>query len=391
MAIGLPDMVSFWEKAFEKGLLDSIDSVCPYVLAPKGALRGDENSTNQATILRRLIQTASMGKGKISCDLEDLFDYIHSCPILSLKQIDVEALKKTFYLYHTCERSNPSHGGNLSKTDFSNFVRNFAPYKSNIDTWLADVLGCIKLLRNRLYAAYLIDDSDQWTSNVENAMQCYSFLPQIFPKDNHPVIFTTNYDTVFDALEVSGNLKALNLSLQNGVAYNEEKRRSYFALKNYLQDKTGSTLFLFRMHGSVAWERKERKGRSAIIDHFPNKHSIRAEIIEPVISKELPRTEPFRGLYNIFKQVIQTNNVLISIGFSYRDDAIRAIIEEALEKNKFFQVICIAPPCEKVPEIDRFMSELENNYGDRFHWMKERFGIQETAQKIVESVRNILM
>jgi hypothetical protein len=237
----------------------------------------------------------------------------------------------------------------------------------------------------------LIDDSDQWASSVGKAALCYSLLPQIFPKDKPPVVFTTNYDTVFDALEVTGNLKALKLSLQNGVSYNERKRRSYFSLKNYLQNKTGNSLYLFRMHGSVTWERREHKGRSVVIDHFPNKHNVRAEIVEPVISKGLPRTEPFRGLYDIFRNVVQTNNVLVSIGFSYRDDAIRTIIENELERNKYFQVICVAPPCEKVPELDYFMNKLENNYGNRFFWMKERFGTSETAQKIVEAVKGILM
>jgi len=387
MPIGLPDMVSFWENAYGSDFFENIDKPCPYLLSPRSKLAGEQISNNEKTILRRLIQTASIGKDNISCDLEELFDYIHSCPILSASLTNVEALKKSFYLYHTCCHSNPNTNTTY-KTDFAGFKKEYAPYKSNVETWIDDVLGCINILRSKLYSSYLIDDNEQWLANVNKAAECYSFLPTLFPNYLHPVLFTTNYDTVFDALEISGKLKTLNFSLQNGTAHNSENRRYYFSLENYLKPNIEnlSSLFLFRMHGSVAWERSGKR----IEDHFPQKHDSQAEIVEPVISKKLPQKEPFRGMYDIFKDVLQTNKVLLSIGFSFRDDAIRAIVEDELARDRNFKVICVAPPCEKVPDLDQFMTKLEKDFCDRFIWMKEYFGTPETSEKIKESVKEIL-
>lgn len=374
MPIGLPDMVSFWENAYGSDFFETVGQRCDYSLNSNSKLTGAQITQNKNSIIRRLIQTASIGKGRISCDLEELFDYIHNCPILSSSPINLEALKRSFYLYHTCAN------GAYSTRDFTNYTQHYGSFRASTTTWINDTLGCIEELRRKLYESYLIDDSDQWESNVSEAVNCYSIFPKIFKGNSDSIVFTTNYDTVFDSLEVAGKLKTVGYRLHNGTALNPEKRRYFFSLENYLEgtEDTLPSLVLFRMHGSVAWERKDE----SIEDHFPNKHNSRAEIVEPVVSKKLPETDPFRGMYDIFKKVLQSNKVLISIGFSFRDDAIRTIVEDELRRDSTFKVICVAPPCEKVPELDNFMAKLENDFADRFIWMKERFGTSETAQKI---------
>ena len=55
-------------------------------------------------------------------------------------------------------------------------------------------------------------------------------------------------------------------------------------------------------------------------------------------------------------------------------------------QNKSFKVICVAPTCKKVPELDMYMATLENAYSGQFIWLKERFGEAETAKKIEEAI-----
>ncbi|GHT40801.1 hypothetical protein FACS189443_1680 [Planctomycetales bacterium] len=366
-AVGLPDMNSFWQQAYGEDFVKGIGDVANYQIANKQPLTQAQSEINKTSAIRRLIQTACLGTGKISSDLEIIYDYIHHNPILSAGRGNIENLKKLFYFYH-----NAAQGGN--NWNFDQYKKQFNPFRQSFTTWIEDMYECVENLRKEVNGAYLITRGD---NRLEKAEHCYRFLPHL---EQPSVIFTTNYDTVFEALDESSKLNKMGLTLQNGCKP-QDKYHNYFAVENYTTN-VGNPLYLFHLHGSVAWKYQEQN----VEDYYPHGHREKSAIVEPVISKKLPKIPPFNSMYEIFIKTLRQNSGLLVIGFSFRDEEIKKIVLETLESNKSFFVVCVAPP-NADSEMDRHIVELADKYTDRFIWLKNYFGEQETENLILETIQ----
>lgn len=430
--LGLPSMYSFWKDAYGDEFINSLDNSCTYTIAAPSQLTMGNSAINKTSALRRLIQTACLERKKVSFDLEIIYDYIHGNPMLAAGSKSVENQKKFFYFYH---QTNKWTGNLHSNLDFARYLKEYGQFRNSFTTWIDDIHECIADLRRKVDKAYLVTREE---NAVDKAKKCFSFLSSLFTEKS-PVIFTTNYDTIFEALEDSGKLREIGYALQSGCKQ-DQGRHFHFALENYLRDvdevpfaydgvadaiaelkatvgetrdlaaevnaivgETGNTvsmgevadmreenyapLFLFHLHGSVAWEEKDS---GKIEDHFPKNHDNKSAIVEPVISKNLQKKEPFESLYKIFEKTLQINSILLVIGFSFRDDAIKKIVEARLNSKDFY-VVCVAPQNENEPEMDRHLKDLEEKYKSKFIWLKEFFGTDNTKDLIVKTVNEILV
>lgn len=141
------------------------------------------------------------------------------------------------------------------------------------------------------------------------------------------------------------------------------------------------------MHGSVAWERQPD---NQIEDHYPKLHENKSAIIEPVISKKFPEQTPFKEMYTIFEKTLQKNKVLLAIGFSFRDEEIKNIVENRLKSGEGFRVVCVAPENKNEPGLNTHLEALEKKYVSKFIWLKEYFGTPETEAKILKTVNGFV-
>ena len=375
--LGLPDMMSFWKNAYGEHFVNSLNSPCPYTIATRDI---QQANVNKESAMRRLVQTASIGQQRVSPDLEVIYDYIHNNPILAMvgKGKNHENQVKFLHLY----RFTQDHSGHSRSPDFVKYAQNYNNFRDNFHAWLEDICECIEGLRKMVNESYLINDAHD---AVDKAKSCFSFLPMLFRNDS-PVVFTTNYDTIFEALGESGELGKIGYTLQSGSALrNGRGRRFYFDLQHYLQ-RVEKPLYLFHLHGSVAW----KKGRNGLIeDYFPGNHNGKSAIVEPVISKRQQNKGVFSDLYQIFEKSLYRNSVLLVIGFSFRDDHIKKIVEKRLILKNDFHVLCVAPQNENEPDMDRHLRELEEKYERKFIWLKEYFGVAQTEESILGTIAKI--
>lgn len=159
-----------------------------------------------------------------------------------------------------------------------------------------------------------------------------------FTQDFIPV-FTTNYDASIETYAIRTDVK-LETGFEpmhtGGGLWKSSSRFSVF------QPIVGKlNIALFKLHGSLAWHRKDD---IIISTGLPvrDPSGYKSAVIYPTQTKEYPDEEPFRTMYDSFKGCLRVAKVAIVIGYSFRDPGIRRIMADALDYNGdlFFILIC---------------------------------------------------
>lgn len=163
-------------------------------------------------------------------------------------------------------------------------------------------------------------------------------------KNNDPrvQIFTTNYDTLF---EEAGN-KA-GFVIIDGFSFTQPREFSgkWFDLDIVNREKTRlkqeesfiqKVFHLYKLHGSLTWERKEDKIRQK--DNPTN-----PLMIYPSSEKyESSYEQPYFEMMSRFQQALRKEEtLLIIIGFSLADKHLKNVILEAVEQNPSFQLVLV--------------------------------------------------
>lgn len=160
---------------------------------------------------------------------------------------------------------------------------------------------------------------------------------------NRPKIFTPNYDLAFE-----------NACEKIGVSYNNGFRGTHmrkfdpdtFHNETYIKNdgaekgkRIGTYLNIYKLHGSVSWQYAENLNdlynlkEIQISDSFEKKDfKVDSLMIYPLQTKksyslDLPYSELFR---NFAKCLTETQNTLVSIGYSFLDEHINDIIRTGL-------------------------------------------------------------
>jgi hypothetical protein len=310
-------------------------------------------------MLKRLFHTVALSKGRISYDLEDVFQFIHETRIL---YGDADPVSNLFFMFKVC-----SEGHAWSLTDYRNNSRNS---KTNLSQWLTDFQYTLTELRHLMYDKFLIRSSN--SELLTNAKRSYAILPELFPMKK-ATVFTTNFDTVFEAMQSAGDL---NWTLRDGIS---QQRNPPFSFENFIGTRSAD-LFYFKLHGSVTWE---RTAETSIVDCYPMVPESVA-LLEPVISK-LPTGFPFAEMYQIFERVLRHNRIFVSIGFSFRDDTIRSMVIDRLKSSMPFRLIILAPDDNSSSEANRYLNEMEQFRN--VERIKEYFGTDEAFLALRDAIQ----
>ena len=357
-AAGLPTMVSFLDKAYGEGFVKKLDLGQPYYINSNNV---SQVSTNKTAMALRLFQAAGLGSGKPPIDLEEIFDFIHKSGVMNASKETIKALLWTFKI---CQEGH--------SWDFAQSRKSYVDYSAALDGWLQDFQQTVTDLRRKMYESFLIDSTQN--DILSRAESCYRSILKLFP-DRHATVFTTNYDTIFEALN---NTEQLGRTLIDGFG---KQRPPHYDAENFLASHDNS-IFYFKLHGSVTWHHNPN---GKIRDFFPSVPK-NVVLLEPVISKT-PDKAPFTHLYSIFEQVLKSNTICVCIGFSFRDDSVRNIMLKRLESSKPFTLIIVAPEDEKHPQLNQHLQLLSKS--PRVHWLKDYWGEAKTDISVLEKVCDV--
>ena len=189
-------------------------------------------------------------------------------------------------------------------------------------------------------------------------------------------IFSTNYDVCIER-------------------FGELNHKSYF--DGFFDGKWDASKFnniikdlcLYKLHGSVTWSRDEKgrytRNEIAITDtREPQINIVSGEKEVPLISYPGRKLEYFEPLFDLLEELRKRLNdanlkYIFAIGYSFRDDHIRRLIQYAAEKNHEFILFLISPSAHQIYEdnLKNYKDiDFKHTYSDKF---SQRFNRVKTS------------
>ena len=175
-------------------------------------------------------------------------------------------------------------------------------------------------------------------------------------KHNRLKLFTTNYDMLFEQAANECGFTMIDgftftfPRVFNGNNYDYDivirKNSRITAQENY----AGKVFHLYKLHGSLDWEKDEESGQIRKCDFANNKMPVM--IFPSSIKYETSYEQPFFEMMSRFQTELRMDNaLLIIIGYSFGDKHINSMIFEALELNHSLQLVIVDPYIENFEEI----------------------------------------
>jgi len=193
------------------------------------------------------------------------------------------------------------------------------------------------LLRNLIFGVYGKDLDDRKLNELYSPL--FEVIGRHFPQDFIP-IFTTNYDTAIEAYAGRSDIH-----LETGFAPTTTGGTIWKSLRfdQFRPRKSKQNIVLFKLHGSLAWHRKDN---TIISTGLPirDPSGYQSVVIYPTQTKEFPDEEPFRTMYGFLKGCLIVAKLAIVIGYSFRDPGIRRIMDEALDRNPSLRFVLVCGP-----------------------------------------------
>ena len=153
-------------------------------------------------------------------------------------------------------------------------------------------------------------------------------------------IITTNYDQVIERYCDE------DWELVNGFHLAPNLQPNYWNNK-WHPSTDKQSLHLVKLHGSIAWQKDGGRIRQADVPGIRNSND--DIMILPTLGSKDYKKPPFYELRERFEKILNDIEVLVIIGFSYRDPEINEMINKRMRKGMI--VISISPEPNQVREI----------------------------------------
>jgi hypothetical protein len=160
-------------------------------------------------------------------------------------------------------------------------------------------------------------------------------------------LFTLNYDLCIETA-----LTSASVSFANGFDTKGVWSPATFA--------EGSTVRLFKLHGSLDWVDDEVYGLCSL--QFPQHEiarTIQSDQTRPSLifgtAHKLSAREPFLTLAYHFSQRVLKTKILCIVGYSFGDEHVNQIIEQGMKKNSRLRVVVVSPDAKQRIQETRFL------------------------------------
>ena len=172
------------------------------------------------------------------------------------------------------------------------------------------------------------------TSNIESVVRMYDMIRKSIKGDESDglQIFTTNYDTVIEEYA-----REIGFESVNGFQYRESKDNVWVGRWDTRTHR--KPLYLTKLHGSVDWYEKNEKIWEA--DDVRQRPAGSSVMIAPTEGPKDYSRKPFPELQRHFEDEIAKVDVLLVIGFSYRDEYVVDVIKKNLDRG--MNLISVSP------------------------------------------------
>jgi len=139
-------------------------------------------------------------------------------------------------------------------------------------------------------------------------------------------IFTLNYD-----LLIEKNLQGL-IEIERG--FDEDRKWNY---KRFFEFEEESDIYLYKLHGSIDWQRDENTQIVKYIDTVPDE----PDLIFGVQYK-MQYIDPYLFMISEFRHYCLKAKLIVCLGYSFSDEHINSILSQSLLINDTTKIFCLA-------------------------------------------------
>lgn len=210
----------------------------------------------------------------------------------------------------------------------------------------------------------------------DDVRQAYMPLLNLFDWKNRRInLFTTNYDPSTDTL--------LTLADENNVKNHDGFGRLGMWDPEAYQNTESANLSIYRLHGSMSWVKQgnsilnTREYTARIPGHtehliiYPGfKGSPEEDDIHPA----------FTHAHSALREDLSACNLLIIIGFSFRDPYLNTIFMNCLKSNEKLNIVVLNPVKPECAESG--LGDILRSFERRITFLPHRFGSREAIAEM---------
>lgn len=145
---------------------------------------------------------------------------------------------------------------------------------------------------------------------------------------NFPLhIFTLNYDLCLE-------LALADAKVERGF---DTEDSGFWNYRRFLEPEENIDIFLYKLHGSVDWERDEQTKRLT----YSNGVSSNPDLIFGTQYK-MQYIDPYLFLFSEFRRRIFESKMIVSIGYGFYDEHINGVISDSLRNNQERKLLSVS-------------------------------------------------
>jgi NAD-dependent SIR2 family protein deacetylase len=189
-------------------------------------------------------------------------------------------------------------------------------------------------------------------------------------------IFTTNYDLSFEEFWENNDILAEKINTNKIVDYGFQTENSVSVFNPIMSDDKKDILKYYKLHGSLDWlYTKNYKCTKSGTSTKPTDPDA-MPILYPGF-KGRPQKEPFIKLHDMFFDNLQKTDVLIVIGFAFRDPYINELITFSKSINTKYKMLYFNPTTlDELPK-ESGLHEFKQYFGNDLIYANEKIEAKE--------------
>jgi len=168
---------------------------------------------------------------------------------------------------------------------------------------------------------------------------------------NFPLrVFTLNYDR---CIEENCNRNGSEFLIERGFEEEETNRLWNYKRFDEVTPDTEPDIYLYKLHGSIDWERDEETKVVSCIDGTPS--------IPDLIfgtQNKLQFADPYLYLFSAFRFHTLKAKLIICVGYSFSDGHINGLISQALKQNGASKILVATYDVRKQVDIKKEIIEI---------------------------------
>jgi NAD-dependent SIR2 family protein deacetylase len=244
-------------------------------------------------------------------------------------------------------------------------VKKYKEFKNTAEEYLL-------YLKESIYNELKQPDMDSAKLLYENILL---HLKSIF-KESAITIFTTNYDLSFEKFWATNSELSKKINIDDEIEYGFKPRNGIFVFDPIMNDDRKNNLKYYKLHGSLDWFYDEvygcTKSGTPATPSEPNE----MPILYPGF-KGRPRKEPFIKLHDIFFDNLKRTDILIVLGFAFRDPYINELIKHSKNINMKYKILYFNPVAlEELPK-ESGLHEFKQYFNSDLIYANEKIEAKE--------------